>query len=161
MSSTLQKYSFQIGQASVSQMTSICCKIRLTARFPDSAIKFTEMVAELDQYDPFIPRPKISARKFVSSFLQDKLLVEMLFCPLMFYGASQEDDMDLSQFVILFRAIFQEGFFRPDGTIKDFPRPSPGSTIRISEVRLSLLPVLRKFSRKTTRYQGYVPIRMK
>jgi len=77
------------------------------------------MVAEIDRYDPFIPRPKISARKFVSSFLQDELLVEMLFCPLMFYGASQEDDMDISQFVILFRAIFQEGFFRPDGTIKD------------------------------------------
>jgi phytoene dehydrogenase-like protein len=92
---------------------------QVTARFPDSAIKFTEMVAGLDHYDPFIPRPKISARQFVSSFLQDKLLVEMLFCPLMFYGASQEDDMDLSQFVILFRAIFQEGFFRPDGTIKD------------------------------------------
>ena len=91
---------------------------QVTARFPDSAIKFTEMVAGLDHYDPFIPRPKISARQFVSSFLQDKLLVEMLFCPLMFYGASQEDDMDLSQFVILFRAIFQEGFFRPDGTIK-------------------------------------------
>jgi phytoene dehydrogenase-like protein len=44
----------------------------------------------------------------------------MLFCPLMFYGASQEDDMDLSQFVILFRAILQEGFFRPGGTIKEF-----------------------------------------
>ncbi len=92
---------------------------QLATRFPDSAKPFAEMVSKLDQYDPFIPRPKISARQFVSSFLQDKLLVEMLFCPLMFYGASQEDDMDLSQFVILFRAIFQEGFFRPEGTIKD------------------------------------------
>jgi phytoene dehydrogenase-like protein len=92
---------------------------QITRSFPDSAKQFEKMVAELDQYDPFIPRPKISAREFVSSFLQDRLLVEMLFCPLMFYGASQEDDMDLSQFVILFRAIFQEGFFRPDGTIKD------------------------------------------
>jgi phytoene dehydrogenase-like protein len=77
------------------------------------------MVAEIDNYDPFIPRPRISAREFISSFLQDKLLVEMLLCPLMFYGSSEEDDMDLSQFVILFRAIFQEGFFRPEGTIKD------------------------------------------
>ena len=92
---------------------------QLATRFPDSAIRFAEMVSELDQYDPFLPRPKISARQFVSSFLHDKLLVEMLFCPLMFYGSSGEDDMDLSQFVILFRAIFQEGFFRPEGTIKD------------------------------------------
>jgi phytoene dehydrogenase-like protein len=92
---------------------------QLTKRFPDSTKKFTEMVAEIDLYDPFIPRPKISAREFVSSFLPDELLVEMLFCPLMFYGSSQENDMDLSQFIILFRAIFQEGFFRPEGTIKD------------------------------------------
>lgn len=92
---------------------------QVATRFPDSAKHFTAMVAELDLYDPFIPRPKISARQFVSSFLYDELLVEMLFCPLMFYGSSGEDDMDLSQFVILFRAIFQEGFFRPEGTIKD------------------------------------------
>jgi phytoene dehydrogenase-like protein len=78
------------------------------------------MVAELDTYDAFTPGPKVSARKFVSRYLQDGLLVEMLFCPIMFYGGSDEDDMDLSQFVILFRSLFQEGFFRPEGTIKDF-----------------------------------------
>ncbi len=88
-------------------------------QFPDSAGQFAEMVAEIDRYDPFITRPKISAREFVSSFLKDTLLIEMLFCPLMFYGGSEENDMDLSQFVILFRSILQEGFFRPAGTIKD------------------------------------------
>jgi phytoene dehydrogenase-like protein len=88
--------------------------------FPASADRFTELVAELDQYDPFSPQPKISARQYISSFLPDNLLVEMLFCPVMFYGGSEEDDMDLSQFVILFRSMFQEGFFRPQGTIRDF-----------------------------------------
>jgi len=88
--------------------------------FPGSEQQFAEMTAALDAYDPFTPRPMTSARRFVSGFLQDQLLVEMLFCPLMFYGSSIEDDMDLSQFVILFRAIFQEGLFRPEGTIKDF-----------------------------------------
>ena len=43
--------------------------------FPDSARQFTKMTAELDEYNPFIPRPKISARKFVSTFLQNRLLV--------------------------------------------------------------------------------------
>jgi phytoene dehydrogenase-like protein len=38
----------------------------------------------------------------------------------MYYGSSVENDMDLSQFVIMFRAIFQEGMFRPEGSIKDF-----------------------------------------
>ncbi len=37
----------------------------------------------------------------------------------MYYGSSIENDMDLGQFVIMFRAIFQEGMFRPGGTIKD------------------------------------------
>ncbi len=88
-------------------------------RFPDSIRQFAQLVAELDAYDPFTPRPKISARKFVSTFLRDSLLVEMLFCPIMFYGSSDENDMDLSQFVILFRSIFQEGLFRPTDSIKD------------------------------------------
>jgi phytoene dehydrogenase-like protein len=88
--------------------------------FPASADKFTELVEKLDQYDPFSPGPKISARQYISSFLPDDLLVEMLFCPVMYYGNSEEDDMDLSQFVILFRSMFQEGFFRPQGTIRDF-----------------------------------------
>ena len=93
---------------------------QIADRFPGSVRPYAKMVAELDAYDAFTPRPKISAREFVSSFLQDKLLIEMIFCPIMFYGGSDEDDMDLSQFVILFRSLFQEGFFRPEGTIKDF-----------------------------------------
>jgi len=92
---------------------------QVAKHFPDSAKHFSEMTAAIDNYDPFEPRPKISARKFVASFIKDRLLCEMLFCPTMFYGGSDENDMDLSQFVILFRSILQEGFFRPEGTIKD------------------------------------------
>ncbi len=38
----------------------------------------------------------------------------------MYYGSSIENDMDMGQFVIMFQAIFQEGMFRPGGSIKDF-----------------------------------------
>jgi len=93
---------------------------RIKEVFPASASKFAELVGELDRYDPFIPRPKISARQYISSFLPDNLLVEMIFCPVMYYGGSEEDDMGLSQFIILFRSMFQEGFFRPQGTMRDF-----------------------------------------
>ena len=31
-----------------------------------------------------------------------------------------QDDMDLSQFAIMFQAIYLEGMFRPKGTIKEF-----------------------------------------
>ena len=37
----------------------------------------------------------------------------MLLCPLMFYGSAREDDMDLGQFAIMFRALYLEGFARP------------------------------------------------
>jgi phytoene dehydrogenase-like protein len=94
-------------------------QLQIAKRFPGSVKQFAQMLTEIDAYDAFAPRPKVSARTFVATFLQDRLLLEMIFCPLMFYGGSDEDDMDLSQFIILFRAIFQEGFFRPEGTIKD------------------------------------------
>ena len=54
-----------------------------------------------------------SARKVVGGFIDDPLLVEMLFCPLLFYGGSREGDMDFDQFSIMFRSIYLEGFARP------------------------------------------------
>jgi phytoene dehydrogenase-like protein len=43
----------------------------------------------------------------------------MLLLPLMIYGNSEENDMDLDQFVIMFQAIFLEGLFRPAETIRE------------------------------------------
>jgi phytoene dehydrogenase-like protein len=88
--------------------------------FPQSTDRFLSLVAAMDAFDPLSPKPWISARKQLNDALGDELLIDYLFCPLMFYGSSQEYDMDFSQFVILFRSIFQEGFFRPEGSIKDF-----------------------------------------
>ena len=48
------------------------------------------------------------------------MLTEMLLCPLMYYGSARTDDIDLDQFVIMFRALFIEGMFRPRNTMKDF-----------------------------------------
>ena len=77
------------------------------------------MVKEVDDYDPFAEVPWQSARAFLRSRLADPLLEDMLLLPLMVYGNAEEDDMDLGQFAIMFRAVFLEGFFRPAGTIKD------------------------------------------
>ncbi|MBL9122982.1 MAG: NAD(P)/FAD-dependent oxidoreductase, partial [Planctomycetaceae bacterium] len=49
----------------------------------------------------------------LSDAFRDPLLVEMLLCPLMFYGNAREHDMDFGQFCIMFRAIFMEGLCRP------------------------------------------------
>ena len=54
-----------------------------------------------------------SAREVVGSIIDDPLLVEMIFCPILFYGGAREHDIDFDQFSILFRAIFLEGLARP------------------------------------------------
>jgi phytoene dehydrogenase-like protein len=54
-----------------------------------------------------------SARAALRESIDDPALEDMLLCPLMFYGSAREDDMDLSQFSIMFRALFLEGFARP------------------------------------------------
>jgi phytoene dehydrogenase-like protein len=54
-----------------------------------------------------------SAREFVKHHITDPLLVEMIFCPILYYGGARERDMEFGQFCIMFRSIFLEGFARP------------------------------------------------
>lgn len=92
----------------------------VSTKFQASRKGFLQLVNDIATFDPFTPRPYRSAKKFVYNYLQDELLTDMLLCPLMYYGSSVENDLDLSQFVIMFRSIYQEGMFRPEGTIKTF-----------------------------------------
>ncbi len=89
-------------------------------QFPASADNFAALVAFLDGFDPFVIRPFRSTRQFLVERLREPLLQEMLLCPLLYYGSSHSNDIDLSQFAIMFRAIYQEGMFRPGGNIKEF-----------------------------------------
>ncbi len=91
----------------------------ISDKFPGSFDGFQKLLLLITDYDPFKPESFISARQVIQHHLQDDLLTDMLLCPLMYYGSSIENDMDLGQFVIMFRAIFLEGMFRPGGTIKD------------------------------------------
>lgn len=92
----------------------------ISNKFPQASEKFQRLLDFLREFDPFILTPFNSAKKFLLNCLEDPLLVDMILCPLMYYGSSHENDMDLSQFAIMFQAIYQEGMFRPRGTIKDF-----------------------------------------
>jgi phytoene dehydrogenase-like protein len=49
----------------------------------------------------------------LGELFDEPLLVEMLLCPLMWYGNAREQDMDWGQFCIMFRSIFLEGMARP------------------------------------------------
>ena len=82
--------------------------------FPRQKDNLRRLVAALSDYDKLGSGPSNrSARKVVSEYIDDPLLVEMIFCPLLFYGGSREHDMDFDQFSIMFRAIFLEGLARP------------------------------------------------
>ena len=89
-------------------------------KFPHSLDRFNRLLKTIESYDPFQVAPFKSAKTIMGDILENDLLTDMILCPLMFYGSSVEDDMDFGQFVIMFRAIFLEGFFRPSGTIKEF-----------------------------------------
>ncbi len=88
--------------------------------FPREIDGFRGLAAEIRSYpDAKLDAPYLSARSVVRNWINDSLLEDMLFCPLMYYGSSTEDDMDFSQFVVMFRSIFLEGFARPlDGIRK-------------------------------------------
>ena len=88
-------------------------------KFPKAVDRFQKMLEIIKNFDPFLPTPFRSTRFFLEEILATPLLAEMILCPLMFYGSSLENDIDLSQFVIMFRSIFQEGMFRPKGSVKD------------------------------------------
>ena len=82
--------------------------------FPDQADGFRKLVQAVRDYNELdLSDQARSAREVVESHLTDTLLVDMLFCPLMFYGSARENDMDWDQFVVMFKSLFEEGFARP------------------------------------------------
>jgi phytoene dehydrogenase-like protein len=82
--------------------------------FPREKDNFRRLVTQLFDYDQLgLPHTDRSARAVVSEIINDPLLVEMLFCPVLFYGGAKEHDIDFGQFSVLFRSIFLEGLARP------------------------------------------------
>jgi phytoene dehydrogenase-like protein len=97
--------------------------------FPQQQDNFERLIGAVVEYDDLDEsHQRISAREHVAEIIRDPLLVEMLFCPLMFYGSAREHDMDWGQFSIMFRSIFMEGLGRP-----------------FAGVRLILKQLVRKF----------------
>jgi phytoene dehydrogenase-like protein len=87
--------------------------------FPRQIDHFDRLAREIIHYDELSDEhAEVSARGVVSSIITDPLLVEMLFCPLMFYGSARENDMDWGQFSIMFRSIFLEGLGRPHAGVR-------------------------------------------
>lgn len=91
----------------------------VAARFPKEIDGFRQLVEHIKSYDGIsLDAPVESARAVVRRFLRERLLEDMLFCPMMFYGSPQERDMAFRDFVVLFRSIFLEGFARPPDGVR-------------------------------------------
>ncbi|HEX2898080.1 MAG TPA: FAD-dependent oxidoreductase, partial [Bacteroidia bacterium] len=83
-------------------------------KFPAQAAGWQSLVQLVKTYDDVALDAKpVSARETVARHISDPLLADMLFCPVMYYGSAQERDMEFGQFVIMFKALFLEGFARP------------------------------------------------
>ena len=86
----------------------------VAAKFPAQIDGFRRLVAAIQAYDDVsLAAAPVSARGIVGRHLTDPLLIDMLFCPLMYYGSASEHDMEFGQFAIMFKALFLEGFARP------------------------------------------------
>lgn len=82
--------------------------------FPAQIDGFRRLVELVKTYDDVsLTAAPESARAIVRRHLTDPLLEDMLFCPVMYYGSATERDMEFGQFVIMFKALFLEGFARP------------------------------------------------
>lgn len=87
---------------------------QIAEKFPREKDNFERLLAGLVDYDDLQEcMYTLSARQILSETIKDPLLIEMLLCPLMWYGNARERDMDYAQFCIMFRSIFLEGFARP------------------------------------------------
>ena len=91
----------------------------VTENFPAQTDNFQKLLKTISEYDSLsLDIKPISAREVVGAIITDPLLIEMIFCPLMYYGNAQENDMEFGQFVIMFNSIFCEGFARPRAGVR-------------------------------------------
>ena len=87
--------------------------------FPKQVDGFTRLIEVIRTYDDNrLNVPYKSTREVLGTYLADPVLVDMLLCPMMYYGSATERDMPFHGYVILFKSIFLEGFARPHGGIR-------------------------------------------
>lgn len=86
----------------------------IATNFPQQIDNYRQLVGLLTTYDALDQAAyEQSTRARLAEIFSDPLLIEMLLCPLMWYGNPREVDMDWGQFCIMFRSIYLEGFGRP------------------------------------------------
>lgn len=86
----------------------------VAAAFPHEIDRFRALRSAVLSHNAFdMDASPVSGREMVGRYLEDPVLIDMLFCPLCYYGSARENDMDWDQFTIMWQALFEEGFARP------------------------------------------------
>lgn len=94
-------------------------KKEIKEHFPDQIEGFKKLLAFIEEYNEVsLDNETFMAKDVVDRYITNKTLREMIFCPLLIYGSAWENDMDFSQFVIMFKSIFLEGFARSKGGVR-------------------------------------------
>jgi len=82
--------------------------------FPHEKDNFAKLIELIRSFNEVaLDNEETSARVEIAKIIKDPLLIDMILLPLMYYGSAQENDMDFSQFVVMFKSLFFEGFARP------------------------------------------------
>ncbi len=91
----------------------------VAVQFPRDVDNFRRFVAQIEEYDDTrLDQAYRRARPILGERFHDPLLIEMLLCPIMFYGCPQEHDVDFTHFVTMFKALFLQGFARPRAGVR-------------------------------------------
>ncbi len=91
----------------------------IEVKFPSEVDGFNRLINFINTFDETNLTNKFTpARPVVAEYISDPYLIEMILCPLLIYGSALPNDMDLSQFVIMFKSIYLEGFSRPKGGVR-------------------------------------------
>ncbi len=94
-------------------------KEQINTQFPDQVDGFNRLITMIGEFnETALDNEYQSAKEVVSNYISNDILKEMIFFPLLIYGSAWENDMDFSQFAIMFKSIFLEGFSRPVGGVR-------------------------------------------
>ncbi|HEY3321534.1 MAG TPA: NAD(P)/FAD-dependent oxidoreductase [Planctomycetota bacterium] len=92
---------------------------QIASKFPAQVDGFRRLVERLQALEATQALDlHAPARQALGEFITEPLLIEMLLCPLMYYGSAWEDDMQFGQMAIMFKSIFCEGFGRPRAGVR-------------------------------------------
>lgn len=94
-------------------------KSEIAQKFPDEIDNFNRLDQHINQFNEVGINNRFTlSKEIIRSFIKNETLIEMILAPLLIYGSAWENDMEFSQFAIMYKSIYQQGFMRPNGGVR-------------------------------------------